>query len=353
LAGEDIRPYIGDLTIEKALQNPPPKVAFGTTPGTTTSPRLKIPYTITADKGGIAEVRAFHNGKLVMSDGAYKDAAGRRSPAASASNDSNRLAGLATLRSALPLQARSASASEGYSALPVLKQVTPGSPTDRPVQLDDKATKGNILNQLDAVAKRAKPQDTFVWFVASHGMMDSNGLFGIIAHDTKCLAVDPATQACTQLSGHITSNEILEASKQIKAMKQLMVLDTCHSGGLDNKLSGLYDARMTVLAKNMGLHLYASAQATEAAQDGIPGTNGAFTAQLLAGIKGAAKQDASGNISIVSLGEYAKQKTIEAMQVQSKAGAAAGGSNSKLSTATQTPVIQHFGVDAPVARAGR
>ena len=52
---------------------------------------------------------------------------------------------------------------------------------------------------------------------------------------------------------------------------------------------------MSVLAKNMGLHLYASAQATEAAQDGIRGTNGTFTAQLLAGIKGAAKQDAEGN----------------------------------------------------------
>ena len=53
LAGEDIRPYIGDLTIDKALQNPPPHVAFGSAPVTSASARLKIPYAITSDKGDL------------------------------------------------------------------------------------------------------------------------------------------------------------------------------------------------------------------------------------------------------------------------------------------------------------
>ncbi len=498
LAGEDIRPYIGDLTIEKALQSPPPKVTMGKAPPETKSDRLKIPYTITPDSGGVAEVRAFHNGKLVMSDGTYKDAVGKSTAIAANSvaapllgpDGKPRSINVSTLRTAIP---RAASASDATSPVPLTVNVTgaasgsganannlpadlivrsapekkcnpctgeievdvipgeentitvvafnrdntiqslPASVTfkstlpkeapklwvlsvgidkfkdigalknarkdasdfactyagkqalqrstgasaratpiacDQPgtanglfkpenvniidVQLDDKATKANVLAQLDEVAKRAKPQDTFVLFVASHGTLDANGLFGIVAHDTQCTGIDPKTKECTQLRGYISSNEILEASKQIKAMKQLMVLDTCHSGGLDNKLSGLYDARMSVLAKNMGLHLYASAQATEAAQDGISGTNGTFTAQLLAGIKGAAKQDAEGNISIVSLGEYAKQKTIEATQPKANTSVATNASNAKGSTtstqAAQTPVIQHFGVDAPVAR---
>jgi len=240
------------------------------------------------------------------------------------------------------------------------------------VQLDERATRKQMLAKLDEIATKARPQDTFVWFVASHGMMDSNGLFGIVAHDTRCTAQEPKSLACNQLQGHITSNDILEASKKIKAMKQLMVLDTCHSGGLDNKLSGLYDARMSVLAKNMGLHLFASAQATEVAQDGDPGTNGAFTAQLLAGLKGAAKVQANGDITVVALGEYAREKTIEATQAQGRKVRLASASeatntvatpkqSSTSSTATtsaaaneavytQTPVIQHFGVDTPVAR---
>jgi uncharacterized caspase-like protein len=204
------------------------------------------------------------------------------------------------------------------------------------VLLDERATKANVLAALDRVAAQARPQDTFVWFVASHGMMDANGLFGIIAHDTQCLSRD-----CSSLQGHITSNEILDASKKIKAMKQLMVLDTCHSGGLDSKMSGLYDARVSLLAKNMGLHMYASAQATEAAQDGVPGTNGTFTAQLLDGIRGAAPKNADGEISVMTLGQYAKQKTVEATAPKDSA---------KSGRAAQTPVIQHFGQDAGLLR---
>jgi uncharacterized caspase-like protein len=496
LAGENIASYIGGLTIEQALRNPPPEVHLGSIPSQSGLRRVKTRYTVVPGAGGIAEIRVFHNGKLAMNDGAYKDAPSAHSATrfakAGATNSGPdgkpRSINVSTLRSAIP---RAASASDGSALMPISVSVSstgtnkPGGTSELPadlivrsapekkcnpctgeievdvipgeentitvvafnrdntiqslpasvtfkstlpkeapklwvlsvgidqfksvdplrnarkdatdfactyagkralqanpklsgiacdqtgaanglfkpeninivdVQLDHSATKANLLAQLNEVAKRAKPQDTFVWFVASHGMMEgTTGLFGIVAHDTLCTAVDPQTRKlCTQMSGYISSNEILEASKQIKAMKQLMVLDTCHSGGLDNKLSGLYDARMSVLAKNMGLHLYASAQATEAAQDGIPGTNGTFTAQLLAGIKGAAKQDAEGNISIVSLGEYAKQKTIEATQPKANTAVATNASNAKTATtsaqAAQTPVIQHFGVDAPVAK---
>jgi uncharacterized caspase-like protein len=198
--------------------------------------------------------------------------------------------------------------------------------------LDERATKRRIQEGLAAVAAQAKPGDTFVWFVSSHGLMDTNSLFAFVAHDTQCLNAD-----CTEISNHITSNEILEASKKIKAMRQLVVLDTCHSGGLDAKLSGLYDARISVLARHMGLHLYASAQATELASDGASGSNGLFTGQLLEGLRGAAPVDARGQISMVTLGQWAKARTVAASQDENRK---TGGKPS------QTPVIQHFGQDA-------
>ena len=123
-------------------------------------------------------------------------------------------------------------------------------------------------------------------------------------------------------------------------MTQLLILDTCHSGGLDYKLSGLYDARMSVLAKNMGLHLFASAQATDVALDGKPGTNGLFTSKLLEGILGAARKNEKGNISIMTLGDYAKTKTAEQISFKEKN---AGG------VIQQMPLIQHFGKDYPLA----
>ena len=457
IRGEDISNLIGDLTIEKAIQNPPPKVELGDTPIQTSAQRIRVPYTITPDAGGIAEVRVFQNGKLISSDGTYKDALGKivgdkgatsaYVPVGSKSADAARYAEEHRNATRLELVNTPAANQAGSLRNQLIvrgapeKKCAPGQPKDpckgeievdvipgeentitviafnrdntiqsvpasvsfkstqpkedphlwvvgvginqfasinalknarkdaqdfvcvyagkdgvsklgmacnengkaktlfKPQNIhvvdnlfDTKATKTSILGALDKVAKQAKPGDTFVWFVASHGMMDANSLFGIIAHDTQCL-----NSNCTDLKGHITSNEILEASKKIKAMKQLVVLDTCHSGGLDSKLSGLYDARVSLLAKNMGLHLYASAQATEAALDGAPGTNGAFTAQLLEGIKGAASKNSEGQISVMTLGQYARQKTIEATQPR-------GGA--KDARPAQTPVIQHFGQDA-------
>ena len=469
LRGEDISKLIGDLTIEKALQNPPPSVTLSQPPAQTAAKRIKVAYTLTPDKGGVAEKRIFHNGKLIESDGTYKDAPGKAyAPVGSNSADAARYA-----QANITKRQTSASESAGPGAnqpgslrsqLVVRgapeKRCTPGQPKDpcqgeievevipgeentisvvafnrdntiqsqaasvsfqstlpkdaphlwllsvgidqftgitplknarkdaqdfactyagkdavaklglpcteagqaqslfKPENIhvvdalfDSKATKGSIQAALAQIAQQAKPSDTFVWFVASHGMMDANSLFGIIAHDTRCTQKD-AKNNCTDLEGHLTSNDILEASKKIKAMKQLMVLDTCHSGGLDSKMSGLYDARMSLLAKNMGLHMYASAQATETAQDGIPGTNGTFTAQLLAGIKGAAPKNSEGQISVMTLGQYAKQKTIEA--TQPKIGAKdANGQSPKDTKPAQTPVIQHFGLDAGLVGVGR
>jgi len=191
------------------------------------------------------------------------------------------------------------------------------------------------MSKLKDLAEKALPQDVFVLFIASHGMLDSSGQYSFAAYDTKCV-----DSQCTQLQGHITSTDLLEASKKIKAMTQLLILDTCHSGGLDYKLSGLYDARMSVLAKNMGLHLFASAQATDVALDGKPGTNGLFTSKLLEGILGAARKNEKGNISIMTLGDYAKTKTAEQISFKEKN---AGG------VIQQMPLIQHFGKDYPLA----
>jgi len=113
-------------------------------------------------------------------------------------------------------------------------------------------------------------------------------------------------------SSMISSNEIVEISKKIKSLSQLFIFDTCHAGGVDTIISGLYDARMSVLAKKMGLHIYASANSFQEAQDGYQG-NGLFTYTLLDGLNNKKEADKNNDkiISLVELGEYAKQTTSE------------------------------------------
>ncbi|MDD5170143.1 MAG: caspase family protein, partial [Syntrophales bacterium] len=132
----------------------------------------------------------------------------------------------------------------------------------------------------------------------------------------------------------IGSNEIVEMSKKIKSLSQLFIFDTCHAGGMDYIVSGLYDARMSVLAKKMGLHIYASASDKQAAMDGYKG-NGLFTYTLLAGLSNNREADKNndGKVSVVGLGEYSKKMTMKI---------------SKEISHSQTPLIINFGKDSPL-----
>ena len=442
LEGKSIRPLIGTLTIQEALKNPPPSVTIVNAPTSVDQKKVKLTYEIQNNNGGVGEVRVFHNGKLVFSDGHYKDISGSlytpigsRTPEAVQNFNLHRgikkvavnegsgnyptsaemvprtaqekdcnpcrnevevevLAGEENTISVVGFNRdntiQSSPVSASFSSTlkkepPTLWLLAVGinkftdivalnnaykdaldfgcvyagkdAMREMPVKcekngvgksiygsdnlkvvdvlLDHNAGKEAIMSKLKDLAEKALPQDVFVLFIASHGMLDSSGQYSFAAYDTKCV-----DSQCTQLQGHITSTDLLEASKKIKAMTQLLILDTCHSGGLDYKLSGLYDARMSVLAKNMGLHLFASAQATDVALDGKPGTNGLFTSKLLEGILGAARKNEKGNISIMTLGDYAKTKTAEQISFKEKN---AGG------VIQQMPLIQHFGKDYPLA----
>ena len=135
------------------------------------------------------------------------------------------------------------------------------------------------------------------------------------------------------MQNFISSYQIMEASKQIKALKQLLILDTCHSGGLDDLVSGFYDARITTLARNMGLFLYASAASTEKADDGDQG-HGLFTFNLLQGLNNQADDENNdGMISMRELGNFAKTHTADAAKKRNH---------------LQNPLIQSFGKDSAI-----
>ena len=123
---------------------------------------------------------------------------------------------------------------------------------------DSAANKDGIQKAIQALSAKVKPWDSFILFVASHGVMLGNQYYIITA----------GFNGSMNLANFISSNEIVGMSKNIKALSQLFIFDTCHAGGVDNLISGLYDARMSVMAKKMGLHIYASAGSTQTPMDG-------------------------------------------------------------------------------------
>ncbi len=73
LKGDDIKDLI-TLTMQDAIKRPPPVVKINSVATTPASPRAKVCYNIESTGGGIGEVRLFHNGKLIESDGYFKEA---------------------------------------------------------------------------------------------------------------------------------------------------------------------------------------------------------------------------------------------------------------------------------------
>jgi WD40 repeat protein len=405
LRGEDISGLVS-ITMQDAIKSPPPVVEFTSKLGDTDQPKVKVCYQVKSTGGGIGEVRLFHNGKLIQSDGYYKEMSrsgsdktqlaslnsnaiyedmrgvsikgkvettpivskskgevfencrdveaipGENEVSVTAFNSGNTVQGyMKTVSFNSKLKAeethlyilaigidqyKDSNVNLKYAVKDArdieekikVQAATLYSPRNIHYELltDREATKANITNKIDALAKTMKPQDSFIFFVAGHGVLLQNQYY-LLTHDYNGNISENSV---------ISSNEIVDMSKKIKSLSQLFIFDTCHAGGVDTIISGLYDARMSVLAKKMGLHIYASASDKQAAMDGYKG-NGLFTYTLLDGLNNNRQADKNrdGKVSIVGLGEYSKKRTIEI---------------SKEIGHSQTPLIINFGKDSPIYR---
>ncbi|MFZ5563899.1 MAG: caspase family protein, partial [Thermodesulfobacteriota bacterium] len=380
LRGDDIKDLV-TITMKDAIQNPPPTVEVEPVTSPAAASKINVCYKVKSAGGGIGEVRLFHNGKLVESDGYYREAAagssgsmrlaqmnsraiyedmrgirvsgpqaaspvtnqkgdvceacreidavpGENEISVAAFNKDNTVQSAmqtvkfnSTVQLAAPHlyilsiglnQYRDSTVNLKYAVSDarniedrLLRQTATlygTGNTHTTVLTDADATKKNITGTIDRLAEKIKPNDGFVLFVAGHGILVQNQYY-MLTHDYDGRFL-PASL--------ISSNEIIEMSKRIKSLSQLFVFDTCHAGGVDYIVSGLYDARMSVLAKKMGLHIYASASDRQAALDGYRG-NGLFTYALLDGLNNRREADTNQDrtVSLTELGAYSKQTTTD------------------------------------------
>ncbi|MDK9708021.1 MAG: caspase family protein [Desulforhopalus sp.] len=190
--------------------------------------------------------------------------------------------------------------------------------------LNDTANKTNILKKINDLATIIKPEDSFILFVGGNGILIQNQYYLLTSNFDGVLS-DANT---------ISSNELVDISKKIKSLSQLFIFDTCHAGGVDDIVGSLYEARMSVLAKKMGVNIFTSTSSVQEALDGFQG-NGLFTLTLLDGLNNKQEVDRNGDkmVSMHELGHYANQKTTSLSQ--------------KLGF-QQAPLILSFGKDTPI-----
>jgi WD40 repeat protein len=156
--------------------------------------------------------------------------------------------------------------------------------------LDDKATKEGIRQALAEVARRAKPQDTLVVFLAGHGTMVGQRYY-FVPHEFRPGAGTPLEEVIGQqgLAGDVLADYLGE----VPALKRVLIFDTCQSGGavaVKRTARNPFAFRGAIerLSRAQGVFTLAATAASEEAQEPKELGHGVLTYALLAGLRAVA-----------------------------------------------------------------
>jgi WD40 repeat protein len=158
---------------------------------------------------------------------------------------------------------------------------------------DQQATRSAILDAFDRLAARIRPNDTFLFYVASHGVRsEGDGRFLLIPQDVADVS---SWQALG--SAAIDETTLIGALSRIRARDALLFLDTCYSGAVTA------DALANV-GHETGRYLLAASSSLQEALDSYDSNNGVFVYAVREGLQGRAPHGSDDVVSALALGEY-------------------------------------------------
>jgi hypothetical protein len=165
---------------------------------------------------------------------------------------------------------------------------------------DGQATRAGILAALAHLAGVVRADDTFIFYVATHGVRSQGtGRFMLVPQDIGSVATWDAIDAAS-----IDETTLIAALARINARDALLLLDTCYSGELtaDN---------LANIGHETGRYLLAAAGSDQEALDSFDNKNGVFVYAVREALQGRAAHDDAGTISALSLGEYVARRVGE------------------------------------------
>jgi WD40 repeat protein len=167
------------------------------------------------------------------------------------------------------------------------------STVDVTLLTDQQATRAGILDAFDRLAGRVRPNDTFLFYVASHGVRgQDDGRFLLIPQDVADVS---SWQSVARAA--IDEPTLIAALSRIRARDALLFLDTCYSGAVTA------DALANV-GHETGRYLLAASTSLQEALDSYDSRNGVFVYAVREGLQGRAPHGADDIISALALGEY-------------------------------------------------
>lgn len=174
---------------------------------------------------------------------------------------------------------------------------------------DNQATRLRILATLEELSTRINQEDVFIFYYAGHGSMVDQRFYFV------------PTESSRLYDERALNKEAIEASilqekfSHIKALKQLIIMDACQSGGsvelLATRGAGEEKA-IAQLSRSAGIHVMASAGSEQFATEFASLGHGLFTAVLIRGLQGEADgAPKDGKVTIYELKSFIDDQVPE------------------------------------------
>lgn len=176
-------------------------------------------------------------------------------------------------------------------------------------------TKENFHEAFAEVAREAKPNDVLFVYLAGHGITLNVGsdAYYYLTHQAATTDKETLSKDSHLLkSSTISSEELTQWHKRVKALKQVLILDTCAAGALGKGFriveprAPSSDAKRALerMRTRVGFHVLMGSAADSVSYEASQYGQGLLAYSLLQGIKGAALQP-DGQVDVSRLFNYA------------------------------------------------
>src|SRR5215471_10574912 len=175
-------------------------------------------------------------------------------------------------------------------------------------------TRENIRQAFEA-ARQAKPTDILMVYMAGHGV-NYGGQEGDYYYLTQEARSGDLTDPEVRRRTAVSSMELTDWIKQIPALKQTLVLDTCAAARLVEKLTEKRDVPSSQIRSlermkdRMGLYILAGSAADAVSYEASRYAQGLLTYSLLLGMRGAALRE-NGFVDVSKWFDYATDEVPE------------------------------------------
>ncbi|MCH7498126.1 MAG: caspase family protein, partial [Candidatus Marinimicrobia bacterium] len=170
-------------------------------------------------------------------------------------------------------------------------------------------TRSRIVTALESMQKLG-PADTFVFYVASHGLVD-DGAYYMITSNVGSLSTRKLKETA------LAQRELQDLLINVPAGKKMILFDTCNSGAMGTSLQvatltrGLSETTaMKLLSRAVGSTVISASSSTQEALEGYKG-HGLFTYVLSQGITGKADANRDGFVKTRELADYVEDEVTE------------------------------------------